>query len=189
MDGPASAHERVAVALTAIQLPQLEIARLSEVTAQYLSHVKTGARPLSETLALKLERTFGISLGWLMTGMGTLIVDEGKARQYIVFALEYPVSPDRRADMVFWDSKGKMHIIRPFVYIEEELLKKFASESHLPILPRRCPMDGQTRRQKIKKIIANLQKEEKNANIRENIFKSLRHVNIVFPDTKDPETP
>ena len=74
--------------------------------------------------------------------------------------------------------KGKMHIIRPLAYADEELLKKFAQEQNLPDLPRLCPADGATRRQKIKEIIANLQAEEPKSNIRENIFKSLSHVNM-----------
>ncbi len=85
--------------------------------------------------------------------------------------------------------RGKMHIIRPLAYIEEELLKKFALESGLPELPKLCPVDGQTRRQRVKEIIAGLQEEEKNANIRENIFRSLKHVNIAFlPPSSDSNT-
>ena len=84
--------------------------------------------------------------------------------------------------------KGKMHIIRPLAYIEENLLKDFAEESNLPVLPNPCPMDGYTRRQKIKELIISLQKGEKNANIKENIFKSLTHVNVAFlPQTLKKE--
>ena len=74
--------------------------------------------------------------------------------------------------------KGKMHIIRPFTYIEESTLKRYARESGFPEFQRPCPMDGRTRRQKVKEMIIDLQKSEKNANIRENIFKSLSHVHI-----------
>jgi len=81
--------------------------------------------------------------------------------------------------------RGKMHIIRPLAYMEEELMKKFALEEALPCLSRRCPMDGKTRRQRVKELIANLQEREKNANIRENIFKSLSHVNIAFAPTEN----
>lgn len=74
--------------------------------------------------------------------------------------------------------QGSKTIIRPLTYVDESLIKKFARESKLPIVPKHCPMDGRSRRQKIKKFIANLQKDEKNANIRENIFKSINHVKI-----------
>ncbi len=77
--------------------------------------------------------------------------------------------------------KGKMHIIRPFTYIEEPLIKKLSRESNLPVLPKACPMDGQSHRQKVKDMIAMLQSEEKNANIRENIFKAMSHIHLTSP--------
>jgi len=82
---------------------------------------------------------------------------------------------------VFW---GKMHIIRPLSYTDENLLKNFAQESDLPVLRRSCPMEGRTRRQKVKELIARFQEDEKNANIRENIFKSLTHVNVALAPQK-----
>ena len=82
--------------------------------------------------------------------------------------------------------QGKMHIIRPLAYIEEALIKKFALEAGLPQTSRLCPMDGLSRRQRVKDIIVDLQESEKNANIRENIFRSLSHVNIAFlPSNKE----
>lgn len=81
----------------------------------------------------------------------------------------YPVQP------VFG---GKLHIIRPLVYVEESLLKRFALEKGFPNLPRLCPMDKKTRREKIKKIIAELQADEPYANIRKNVFKSLYHIEL-----------
>jgi tRNA 2-thiocytidine biosynthesis protein TtcA len=72
----------------------------------------------------------------------------------------------------------RMTLIRPFVYIEEARLKRFARESRLPQLPRLCPMDGNTRRQRVKEEIARLQKTERHADIRKNIFKSLYHLEL-----------
>ncbi len=76
--------------------------------------------------------------------------------------------------------KGKMFIIRPFTYIYESLIKRFSDENSLPAIKSSCPLDGNTRRETIKEIIKNLEKKEKKANIKENIFKSLHHVNISF---------
>lgn len=86
----------------------------------------------------------------------------------------YPVQP------VF---HNRMTLIRPFVYVKESKLKRFARESRLPELPRLCPMDGKTRRQIVKEMIAQLQKTEKVADIRKNIFKSLYHVELENFDT------
>jgi tRNA 2-thiocytidine biosynthesis protein TtcA len=76
--------------------------------------------------------------------------------------------------------KGTMQIIRPFFYIEEALIKKLAVEYRFPRFSKPCPVDGATRRQKVKSIIEKLQSEEKTANIRMNIFRSLFHVNVNF---------
>lgn len=75
---------------------------------------------------------------------------------------------------------GSRHIIRPFAYVDEFLIKRFGRESGLPALKNPCPAEGQTRRQRIKDLIARLQSEEKYANIRENIFKAHYHVKVDF---------
>ena len=71
--------------------------------------------------------------------------------------------------------KGKIHIIRPLIYIEENMLKQFARESEFPVFTKLCPMDGSSRRQKVKEMINHLQAEKSHANIRQNIFRSLSH--------------
>jgi tRNA 2-thiocytidine biosynthesis protein TtcA len=74
--------------------------------------------------------------------------------------------------------KNRLALIRPFVYIEEAQLKRFAAQSRLPQIQRLCPMDGNTRRQRVKELIAQLQRTERFANIRKNIFKSLYHMEL-----------
>jgi len=81
----------------------------------------------------------------------------------------YPIQP------IF---ENRLTLIRPFVYIEEAQLKRFAEQNRLPWTRRLCPMDGNTRRHKVKEIIAQLQKTERCANIRKNIFKSLYHLEL-----------
>lgn len=76
--------------------------------------------------------------------------------------------------------KGRMYIIRPLTYVYEHLIKTFAEENNFPVIKSGCPVDGKTRRDTVKAIIRDLQKKEKKANIKENIFKSLRHVNVSF---------
>jgi tRNA 2-thiocytidine biosynthesis protein TtcA len=85
--------------------------------------------------------------------------------------------------------KGKMQIIRPFWYVDECSLKRYAERTHLPVFPRFCPADGNTRRQRVKDWIREIQSREKNADIRENIFKSLRHVNVDPPVFAKPQAP
>jgi len=73
---------------------------------------------------------------------------------------------------------GRMHIIRPLAYADESLIKRYAVEMQLPTWPKICPADGKTRRERVKKLIREIQSQEPHANIRENIFKSLQHVHI-----------
>lgn len=74
--------------------------------------------------------------------------------------------------------KGSMHIIRPLAYADESLIHRYAEAMQLPTWPKICPADGKTRRERIKKLIRDLQSLERHANIRENIFKSMQHVHI-----------
>ncbi len=73
---------------------------------------------------------------------------------------------------------GKMHLIRPFALLDESLIKRYAQILHLPVMPKKCPKDGSSRRTKIKNLIKSVQQGEKHANIRENIFQSIRNVNL-----------
>ncbi len=81
----------------------------------------------------------------------------------------YPVQP------IF---RNRLTLIRPFVYIEEARIKRFAGECGLPALPRLCPMDGSSRRTAVKGLIRQLQRTEKHADLRNNVFKSLYHVEL-----------
>lgn len=81
----------------------------------------------------------------------------------------YPVQP------IF---RNRLTLIRPFVYIEESRIKRFAGESGLPLLPRLCPQDGSSRRAAVKELLRSLQKTEKHADLRNNVFKSLYHVEL-----------
>jgi tRNA 2-thiocytidine biosynthesis protein TtcA len=74
--------------------------------------------------------------------------------------------------------QGRMALIRPFLYARESLIKRFAQEAGLPNLPRLCPADGHTRRQRVKEAIARLQHGEHFADLRVNIFKSLYHLEL-----------
>ena len=74
--------------------------------------------------------------------------------------------------------QGKMHLIRPLALVSEELICDYAETTGLPRFPKPCPVDGTTRRDKVKQIIDTLQTEEANNNIRKNIFKALSRVNI-----------
>ena len=70
--------------------------------------------------------------------------------------------------------KGKFHIIRPLVYIWEKKIKAYAQHYDFPTFENPCPSSKTSKRLYIKKLLQQMEREHKG--IRENIFKSLRHV-------------
>jgi tRNA 2-thiocytidine biosynthesis protein TtcA len=69
---------------------------------------------------------------------------------------------------------GKLHIIRPLVYIREELTKKYCRERQFPIVKNECPTSETSRRLYVKNLLNELAKDNKK--IRDNIFKAMSHV-------------
>ncbi len=73
---------------------------------------------------------------------------------------------------------GKFHIVRPLAYINEPLIKKYAREENMPVIQDKCPTSKTSRRLYIKKLLDNMEKDNKD--VRENIFKSMSHVKIDY---------
>jgi len=70
---------------------------------------------------------------------------------------------------------GRMTIIRPLAYENEEELKRFAKEEGIPDLDHfQCPNNDVSQRARMKELIRNL--EEDNPVVKKNIFKSLKRV-------------
>lgn len=69
---------------------------------------------------------------------------------------------------------GIIFIIRPLIYIEEKLLDKYSKLINLPVIESNCPMKDKTKRVWIKKLLQNLELENKN--IKKNIFKSIWNI-------------
>jgi len=73
---------------------------------------------------------------------------------------------------------GSMHIIRPFAYIREELVKKYSRELEFPIIESSCPTGPVSRRRYIKDLLDSLEKDNKD--IRANIFKAMSRVKMDY---------
>lgn len=69
---------------------------------------------------------------------------------------------------------GKLHIIRPLAYLREELIKKYSRERQFPAVKNACPSSENSRRIYIKKLLNELERENKD--IRHNIFTAMSHV-------------
>ncbi len=71
--------------------------------------------------------------------------------------------------------KGKVTIIRPLCYVEEEYTRKFAKESGFPAQLCRCPNADTSKRRMMKNFIKEI---EKNCQyVRKNIFRSISRIN------------
>jgi len=82
---------------------------------------------------------------------------------------------------------GKLHIIRPLVYLREELVKKYSKERRFPVLKNDCPTSKVSKRIYIKKLLDKLEKD--NIEIRDNIYKAMSHVktDYLLPKIVDGE--
>ncbi len=78
---------------------------------------------------------------------------------------------------------GKLHIIRPLVYLREELVKKYSKERRFPVLKNDCPTSKVSKRIYIKKLLDKLDRDNKE--IRDNIYKAMSHVKPDYLLTRD----
>ena len=69
---------------------------------------------------------------------------------------------------------GRFHLIRPLMYIEEPLLKKYCLERDLFTFKNPCPTAGNSKRQYVKELLEKIESEQKGA--KENIFHAMKNV-------------
>jgi tRNA 2-thiocytidine biosynthesis protein TtcA len=70
--------------------------------------------------------------------------------------------------------KGKITIIRPLAYVEEDLIREFAKELDFPHHKCACPNSITSKRTKVENIIKDLEKIS--PDIKKNIFRSVKRV-------------
>ncbi len=71
--------------------------------------------------------------------------------------------------------KGKISIIRPLAYVDEDRTRRLAKNWEFPVFHNSCPYADISKRKEIKQLLNQLYKS--NRKIRGNIFRSLRNVN------------
>ena len=69
---------------------------------------------------------------------------------------------------------GKYHIIRPLVYIWERKIKEYGKMNNFPLFDNKCPSENNSKRLVVKNILKQLEKDHRI--VKENVFKSLKHV-------------
>ena len=70
---------------------------------------------------------------------------------------------------------GKLTIIRPLCYVEEESTRKYAKEAKLPVQQEACPNSAISQRRVMKDFIKKVEKDCEH--VRTNIFRSISRVN------------
>lgn len=63
-------------------------------------------------------------------------------------------------------------LLRPFIYVPEADIKKFAKQTNLPVVKNLCPADGNTKRAYIKDLLTQL--EHENHGVKQRLFTALR---------------
>lgn len=77
---------------------------------------------------------------------------------------------------LFFD--GRLSLIRPLAYVEEDALRCFAAEMRLPVQENPCPSAGNSKRAAVKAFLQQLYAYDKN--IKGNIFSAMRHVKPAY---------
>ena len=78
--------------------------------------------------------------------------------------------------VTFLDRTG-IYQIRPLIYVREGDIRGVVKRLDVPVLKSSCPVDGETKRQEIKEIIANLDKTV-NPGMKKRLFTAISNSNI-----------
>ena len=79
---------------------------------------------------------------------------------------------------------GELTLIRPLSYVEEKMLKKFASENGFEAKVCQCPYGNTSKRTMIKDFLAKLEEEAPELSIKTNIFRSISRIKEEYIDLK-----
>lgn len=71
-----------------------------------------------------------------------------------------------------WLDRSELTVIRPMIYIPEQTVRAYAKVADLPIAKNPCPMDTTSKRAEIKKLISDLEKDNKE--IKTNLFGAIK---------------
>ncbi len=72
--------------------------------------------------------------------------------------------------------RSKITLIRPLIDTPEKEIKKFMKRNHLEVMPKVCPMDGVSKREDMKNMILDFEKEL--PNVRANMIGAIKRANI-----------
>ena len=73
-------------------------------------------------------------------------------------------------------------MIRPLIYAPEKAIKTFIKKNNIEVMDKCCPMDGVSKRESMKDLIYNLQKDI--PNLKANLYGAIKRSNIKGWDSK-----
>ena len=73
-------------------------------------------------------------------------------------------------------------LIRPLIYAPEKAIKTFIKKNNIEVMDKCCPMDGISKRESMKDLIWNLQKDI--PNLKANLYGAIKRSNIKGWNTK-----
>ena len=76
---------------------------------------------------------------------------------------------------VIWTALG-ITLIRPLIYAPEKAIKTFIKKNNIEVMNKCCPMDGVSKRESMKDLIWNLQKDI--PNLKANLYGAIKRSNI-----------
>ena len=97
--------------------------------------------------------------------------NEDDVLETFIMNLFYAGSINTFAPISYMD-RSKMTLIRPLIYAPEKYIRNFVKRNNITIMPKACPMDGISKREDIKNLLKNLQKDI--PNIRANLYGAIK---------------
>lgn len=77
---------------------------------------------------------------------------------------------------VSYMDRSKVTLIRPLIYVPEKSIKTFVKKNNIEVMNKCCPMDGVSKREDMKKLIREFQKEI--PNVKANLYGAIKRSNI-----------
>ena len=101
--------------------------------------------------------------------------NEDDVLETFLMNLFYAGSINTFAPMSYMD-RSKITLIRPLIYAPEKDIRSFVKRNNIQVMPKACPMDGVSKREDMKKLIWDLQKEI--PNVKTNIYGAIKRSKI-----------
>jgi len=77
---------------------------------------------------------------------------------------------------VSYMDRSDITLIRPLIYISEKSIQTFIKTSNIEVMPKVCPMDGASKREEIKDLLSQLQKDI--PTVKTNIYGAIKRSSI-----------